>query len=268
MSYTPKQFRTELQQRVPAMPDSFYRAPFELNRDTRSLVRETVRSAPEGMNPVWVLVDLLANPTPEGFGLEYDWSVSASALQTIRDGTGDCVALAHILVGAGRALGWPIYFAEAKSATPVVHDLEQVTVLSGHMVVVALAQNGRVVVDFLGLVEDEEYTIEVIDDLTAYAHPLNNIAGHQVINGKPGVGTSVWERARSGFELATRVQPNLGRAWNNLGIAYARLGLFAESRHAYQRAIELNSVFGSPKRNLMIMETRALNGTTLLDRSR
>ncbi len=104
------------------------------------------------------------------------------------------------------------------------------TVLSGHMVVVALAENGRVVVDFLGLVEDESYDIQVIDDLTAYAHLLNNVAGHQAIKGAPIDGIAAWERARSGFELATKVQPRLGRAWNNLGIAYARLGLFAQSR--------------------------------------
>lgn len=211
------------------------------------------------------LVALLSEPKPKGLGLEYDWSMSANAKLTLERGKGDCVALANVLVGLGRSLGWPMYFAEARAETPVVHEFEEVTVLSSHMVVVALSQSGLVVIDFLGLVDTNDYDIQPIDDVTAYAHLINNIAGQQVINEGAEQAPQAWATAQAGFELATQIQPNLARAWNNLGIAYARSGRIEEARSAYERAVELDNVFGSPARNLAIMETRALRGTTLLD---
>ncbi len=106
-----------------------------------------------------------------------------------------------------------------------------------------------------------------MDDLTAYAHLLNNVAGHQVLDTQSGSASERWEVARQGFKLATEIQPELGRAWNNLGIAYARLGRLEEARAAYHRAVELDTVFGSPARNLTIMETRAQEGKSLLEQT-
>jgi Flp pilus assembly protein TadD len=74
---------------------------------------------------------------------------------------------------------------------------------------------------------------------------------------------SQWKVAVSGFKLVTRIDPKLGRAWNNLGIALTRLAQFDEAREAYQRAVELNTAFGSAERNLTMMETRLL-GTKML----
>ena len=109
------------------------------------------------------------------------------------------------------------------------------------------------------------WRIHPVDDLTAYAHLINNVAGHRVISGNWESPEEGWAAALDGFRLATRIQPNLGRAWNNLGIAYTRLGRFDEARAAYHRAVELNTVFGSPERNLTIMETRAAGAPTFTE---
>jgi Flp pilus assembly protein TadD len=120
------------------------------------------------------------------------------------------------------------------------------------------------VIDFLGLVH-EGYDLRPIDDLTAYAHLINNVAGHRVLDAKDENKQLGWGVAQKGFELATKIQPDLGRAWNNLGIAYTRLERFEEARFAYQRAVELNTVFGSAERNLIIMETRAEGEPVLIE---
>lgn len=267
LSYESKEFKSVLRKRAPILGRGLHRAPFEVSRKTRTLAQNKLAAAPSGSDPVWTLISLLSEPKPAGLGLAYDWSVSANAKQTLKLGRGDCVALATVLVGLGRSLDWPIYFAEARTENPIVHEFEELTVLSGHMVVIVLSQEGRVVIDFLGLVDSDDYDIRPIDDLTAYAHLINNVAGHKVIGGVSGDSLERWKAAQAGFELATQIQPNLGRAWNNLGIAYTRLGKIDAARSAYERAIELDTVFGSPARNLTIMETRALNGTTLLDQT-
>ena len=221
-------------------------------------------AAPPGPSRVRALIAFLSNPKPTGLGLQYDWATSANAKGTLALGKGDCVALATVLVGLGRGLGWPIFFAEARTNEPITHEFDEVTVLSDHMVVIVLARKVRMVIDFLGLVH-EGYDLRLIDDLTAYAHLINNVAGHRVIDDKGEDPKQGWGVAQKGFELATKIQPELGRAWNNLGIAYTRLGRFDEARSAYQRAVELDTAFGSAERNLIIMETRAEGEPVLIE---
>jgi tetratricopeptide (TPR) repeat protein len=132
------------------------------------------------------------------------------------------------------------------------------------MVVIVVAKTVQMVIDFTGLIE-EGYDIRPIDDLTAYAHLINNIAGHRLIDVSHPATPEDWVLARQGFELATRIQPELGRAWNNLGITYTRLHRYDEARYAYGRALELDTDFGSPQRNLTLMETRAAGEPTLIE---
>lgn len=262
--YDRNAFREAIRQRVPELNEKLSQAPFEVSRKTVEMARKRVMAAPPGSDRVRALVDFLSDPKPEGLGLRYDWATSASAERTLELGQGDCVALAMVIVGLGRGLDWPIYFAEARTQRPETHEFKEVTVLSDHMVVIVAAKTVRMVIDFLGLVSDR-YEIRPIDDLTAYAHLLNNVAGHRLISENERDADDDWAVARDGFELATRIQPELGRAWNNLGIAYARLGRYDEARAAYHRAVELDTEFGSPERNLVVMETRATGVPTLIE---
>jgi hypothetical protein len=262
--YDSESFRAVLRERVPELSDRMVRAPFEIPTDILALARKRVMAAPRGAGRVRALVDFLSDPKPEGLGLRYDWATSSTAERTLELGQGDCVALATVMVGLGRGLEWPIYFAEARTLQPEAHEFSEVTVLSDHMVVIVVAKTVRMVIDFLGLVGDG-YKIRPIDDLTAYAHLINNVAGRRVISEKEESSEEGWASALDGFTLATRIQPHLGRAWNNLGIAYTRLGRFDEARDAYHRAVELDTAFGSPVRNLIIMETRAAGAPTLTE---
>lgn len=48
-----------------------------------------------------------------------------------------------------------------------------------------------------------------------------------------------WNEALFRFERATRLDPNLPRAWNNLAVALENLGRFEEAGAAYEKAMAL-----------------------------
>lgn len=264
LAYSTDDFRSEIQARAPEIPERLTQAPHEVDAATIERAREHVMRAPRGPDRIHALVEFLSLPRPEGLGLEYEWAATGTAALTIERGRGNCVALAAVLVGLGRGLGWPIYYAEARTRRPETQAFEQVVAVSDHMAVLVVAKTVQMIIDFTGQVE-EIYSIRPIDDLTAYAHILNNIAAQSLMNVDPGTDEATWQRAASGFELATRIEPALGRSWNNLGIALTRLGRFDEARQAYRRAVELDTAFGSAERNLTIMETRAIGETSVLE---
>jgi len=263
LSYAPEAFRAEMAARVPELGEALSRPPFEIDAEIVERARKVIEAAPLGPPRVQALVDFLMKPEPRGLGLVYDWSVSATASRTVELRRGNCFAMASVMVGLGRGLGWPIYYAEAHPPEPETQQFEDVKALSDHMVVMIVAKTVKQIVDFTGLLKDG-YDIKPISDLTAYAHLINNIAGQSVMNdGRPSTDAD-WEKAREGFELATRIEPGLGRAWNNLGIVYRRMGRVDEARDAYHRALALEVGFGSAKRNLSLMETRSEGGTRLI----
>ena len=208
------------------------------------------------------LVDFLSAPPPEGLGLEYDWAVTGSAARTLELGRGNCVSLSLVLVGLGRALGWPSYFAEARTRRPETQSFEGLTALSDHMVVLIVPRTIKLVVDFTGLLNEVEH-LRPIDDLAAYAHFINNRSAQRLMHANRAASDAEWHAAAKGFRLAARIEPTLGRAWNNLGIALSRLGRFDEARAAYRRAVDLDAAFGAAERNLMVMETRLSGPTTI-----
>lgn len=263
LAYDAESFRAGIEARVPGISATLARAPHEIDDATIERARQRVMKAIRGPERVQALVDFLMKPKPEGLGLVYDWSATGTAAVTLERGRGNCVALASVLVGLGRSLDWPIYYAEARTRRPETQQFEEVIAVSDHMAVLVVAKTVQMVIDFTGLLEDV-YDIQPIDDFTAYAHILNNLAAQSVMHNDRIADTSDWQNAVGGFELAIRIEPTLGRGWNNLGIALAKLGRFDEARIAYRRAVELDTAFGSAERNLSMMETRAIGETTIL----
>lgn len=264
LAYSPQDFRVSLRARVPELSESLARAPFEVDDALIERARDVIERAPLGPPRVEALVRFLSEPEPAGLGIVYDWSVTATAERTLALGRGNCLALASLLVGLGRGLGWPIYYAEAVPRVPDTKQFEDVKALSDHMIVLIVARSVRMYVDFTGLLRGGEYDVRPIDDLRAYAHLVNNLAGQRVMSPGQSASEADWRAAREGLELATRIDPSLGRAWNNLGIVYRRLGRIDDAREAYHRALALDAGFGSAQRNLTLMETRSQGGPSLI----
>jgi len=264
LMYSPEDFQAELLARVPQLTSELAVAPYVVEQDDVDLAEERILEVPLGPGRVRALVAALSTDPPTGFGLKYHWLASSSASRTLESRQGNCVALASVLVGLGRGLGWPIYYAEASARKLDTHEYKEITFVSDHMVVVVAAKSFKMVIDFTGQIDDQ-YTLRPIDDITAYAHLINNIAGQHIARIEGGATDEDWRVALKGFELATQIQPDLGRAWNNRGIALTRLERFDEARVAYDHAVALDDSYGSAQRNLEIMRTRAEGQTTVAE---
>lgn len=264
LDYEPAEFRAELARRIPELSAPLREPPYEVDARTVRRALAAIERVPLGPPRVQALVRFLTDPEPRGLGIVYDWAATSNASRALETRRGNCFALASVLVGLGRGLGWPIYYAEARPREPETQQFEEVKALSDHMIVLILARSVKMYVDFTGLIRGGQYDVRPIDDLMAYAHFVNNLAGQRVMNESRSASLEDWEAAREGFELATRIAPELGRGWNNLGIVYRRLGRIEDAREAYHRALELDVGFGSAQRNLTLMETRAQGGTSLI----
>jgi tetratricopeptide (TPR) repeat protein len=262
--YSPEDFQSKLLERVPDLKDDLAVAPYIVPQSDVDLAEERILEVPLGPGRVRALVAALSMDRPKGFGLKYHWLASSSASRTLESQQGNCVAFASVLVGLGRGLGWPIYYAEASAAKLNTHEYKEITFVSDHMVVVVAAESFKMVIDFTGQIDDQ-YTLRPIDDLTAYAHLINNIAGQHIARIEGKATDEDWLIALKGFELATQIQPELGRAWNNRGIALTRLERFDEAKVAYEQALALDNSYGSAQRNLEIMRTRAEGQTTVAE---
>lgn len=255
LAYSPLELRADLERRLPGIADAGFRAPFEVGGEDVERARKVIESQPYGLPRIRALVDMLSAPPPGGFGLIYDWSTTRTASETLSLGEGNCLSFASVLVGLGRGLDWPIYFAEARAVKPTLHVEDDLAWSSEHMVVVITARTVRAVVDFSGPVKD--YRIHVIGDVRAYAHLLNNRASEEILKSRMAGSSPQWTQALEDFGLAARIDPGLRAAWNNQGVALARLGRFEEARVAYLKASEFAGRSDSPARNLQVLETRS-----------
>ena len=256
LALLPEEFRSELLHRVPTLAEAEISVPFEVDRETVYLARKAMRRGEHGLPRIESVVEMLKDDPPDGLGLRYAADASTQdAMETLDLRRGNCVAFASVLVGIGRELGWPIYYAEARVRDEEIHRAGDLVIRADHMVVLILTETVKAIVDFTGPVE--HYDVTPIDDLQAYAHHVNNRAAEQVMDA-PSDSTAAWERALDGFTLATRIHPEMPRAWNNRGVALARLGRLAEARASYDRAAALDASHDSAQaQNLVVLETRA-----------
>jgi tetratricopeptide (TPR) repeat protein len=264
--YTPEAFSAALLERVPGIDHKLTIPPFLVEPEYVERANDRILEVPIGPDRVRALVDALSASPPKRFGLEYNWLASTNAHRTLESRMGNCVALASVLVGLGRGLGWPIYYAEARARRLETHEYEEITFVADHMVVIVAARTFQLVIDFTGELS-EDYTLKPIDDLTAYAHLINNVAGQRIALAEGRASVEDWQLALKGFELASQIQPDLGRAWNNRGVALTRLERFDEAKLAYERALVLDTSFDSAQRNLEIMQTRSAGKTTVAEKS-
>ena len=122
-----------------------------------------------------------------------------------------------------------------------------------HIAAVIEGGSARRYVDFSGRLGRARW-IRRIDDFEALAHYYNN-RGYEVLN-REGTGETTWREVAPDFELATRIDPSNARAWNNLGVARARLGDDA-ARAAPTNRLKADSSIQSAHLNLVALYLRA-----------
>jgi len=247
LAYTPAQLRDDLARRIPRGEVVI---PFEITPEHARQAQALVAGVPDAGAKVRILVDAVMGP--RFFRLSYQVGVPGTAEQAFAHGGGDCLALASAFVGLARAAGLDASYMDASFELQETQYLdEQTTVKVGHITAYVRTPTDRYGLDFgrMGRV----YRYQPIDDVEAVAHYYNNL-GYTLLEGGGEGGTPAdWAAAEHQFYLAARVKPDFARAWNNLGVAQARLGRLAEAREAYRRAIAVDRTFSSPHLNLGVL---------------
>lgn len=247
IAYTPDELRAELARRLPELDPDELIIPHEVTPDLIERGRKFAPRYSGRHKQLLSLVDSLSDRRK--FGLSYHWAVTKDAQATLEDGGGNCLALSAVLVALGRPLGLTTYFVDASARMNERREEPEINVTAGHVAVVAYTEHGPTYVDFTGELPRIS-RLRVMDDLEAVAHFYNN-AGYELINRAQRAGDPVpWEQVRTQFERATRVKPSFAPAWNNLGVAHARLGQLDLAERAYRKALERDPDLESARTNL------------------
>jgi len=252
LAFEPEELRRAIIAADPSVNLEEIVAPFEIDD---ALMRR-LRLPPPSRVGEHAFLEALADAItdPDHLGLRYDPIATSSALDTVDLGRGNCLSLASIVVGVTRERGMRAYYVEGYDRKLEVDEQEDLLVSRGHIGVVVLLDGGHITMDFGGeLSRFRRYRF--INDLEAAANFYNN-RGYQQI-AVPGEGADSWTLARRSFELAARISPGFAPAWNNLGIADARLGRTADAMAHYRRAIAADPGFSSPYTNLGGLYLRA-----------
>lgn len=257
LDFEPDALRQAVAARVPDLEPADVIVPFEVEPEHVILAGRAVAGGVTPLDRIQRLVDVLSAPPPDGFGLRYEGSATGTAHETTRTRRGNCLALGTLLVGLARELGWGALFAEAMEVSPLAADLhtDDLGVLADHTVVVLSHGGERAVVDFAGRFR-AEHAVRIIDDVAAVAHFHNNWGYGHIVLAQSSARPIPWSDALSEFERATAIKPGFARAWNNRGVALARLGRYPEARDAYRRALEIDDQLQSALRNLEALERR------------
>jgi Flp pilus assembly protein TadD len=247
LAYDPDELRAELARRIPR--DEIV-IPFEISPEHARHAQALVADAPDPAERVRILLDALIGP--DGYRLRYLVGVPGTAEDAFAHGGGDCLALASAFVGMARAAGLEASYMDASFRMQETEYLnDQTTVKVGHITAYVRTREDRYGLDFALMGRIDWYA--PIDDLEAVAHFHNNL-GYILLESRADAGAAAgWASAEHQFDLATRVKPGFARAWNNLGVARARLGRRGQAREAYRRAIAADGSFASPRLNLGVL---------------
>ena len=250
LAHEPLELRAEAARRTGLAPDDIP-VPFAVDGASVDRARSLVpRSASGDARARALAAALLA---PEGFGLRYRPATTTTGAEVLAQGEGNCFALSSAFIGIARQLGLDAYYLDASEQIQDLTETDDFVVSSGHVSAVVRAGSGTSLIDFDG--ELSRYQRHrILDDVQALAHFYNNRGYELLLTATREGRTLPWEKARADFAAATRLHPGLGRAWNNLGIAEARLARVREAEIAYHMAIVQDPSLSEPHSNLGVLE--------------
>lgn len=247
VAYSPEAFVAAAQAQAPEISSEDLVVPFGV---TPAMV-ERAREVTAGSSTDFDKADrLMRSITDEnGFGLAYDAVATATPATTVERGYGNCLALTSMFIGLAREIGLTAFYVDASDRVRDLRREEALIVDSGHVAGAVRTERGYTLIDYDGHVSRYR-TFRIIDDITALAHFYNN-RGFETITGAQRREEPVpWDRVLHDFQLATVVRPDFTRAYNNLGVAYTRLGDLDAAESAYRNAIAADDDVDASYHNL------------------
>ncbi len=263
LAYDPAALRREVGRRAPQVAPREVVVPFDLDAADAARARAIVGQVADEETKVRLIVAALSDPA--AFGVEYADGVSGTATDTLRLRKGNCLALASAFVGLARSVGLHAYYVDAST---LVHETrigdDGMTVNEGHVTAMVETSSGaRLGIDFERMGTIRSY--RVLDDVEAMAHFYNN-RGYELIESARVRAVPIdWSEAAHQFRLAVAVMPGFARAWNNLGIAAAHLGLREDAIAHWNEAIRRDPTLPAPRNNLGALYLETGNDGAALD---
>jgi tetratricopeptide (TPR) repeat protein len=168
----------------------------------------------------------------DGLDLKYALTPTKNAVATYQTRSGNCLSFVNLFVGVARDLGLSPFYVEVTDYQSWNHR-EGMVVSQGHIVAGLYLDGVLRTFDFLPNRRKSYRGFKPIDDLTAAAHYYNNLGGESLLAGN-------LEEARRLLLVATKIAPDFVKAWNNLGVSYARAGELETALATYQRGLSLD----------------------------
>jgi Flp pilus assembly protein TadD len=214
--------------------------PHAINDEMRVWVHQRV---PESTPLEQRLDRLLANLVdPSGLGLAYEGKHTSTAVEAFTSHKANCLAFTSLFVGLAREVGVPVVYLD-------VDDIEKfekegdLVVVSGHVSAGYDTGTQLKILDFSAAPAAQYRKVRAISDMTAVALFYSNRGAEALRSGHNGEALD-WTRK------AVAIDPELGRAWINYGVALRRSGDLKGAEKAYRTAIEAEPNAVSAYQNL------------------
>ena len=254
MAYSPEAFVLEARARVPEIADDDLVVPFQVSPEMVERARDITSGAQTDSDKAQRLIESLTDE--DGFGLSYDRVATSPPEVTVERGYGNCLALTSIFIGLAREIGLVAYYVDASDRINDLRREEEIIVDSGHIAGGVRTEKGYTLVDYDGHVARYR-TFKIIDDITALAHYYNNLGFELIYDAQQADEDVPWDSALHHFQLATLVRSDFTRAYNNLGVAYTRLGDLDAAAASYRTAIQKDPESDAAYHNLGNLQMRA-----------
>jgi len=248
---TADELRAAVRERVPELKPGEVPVLFEVGDDVVERVRSKIGPAELEIDEIRQAVALITSP--DGLGLRYDRSSLGTAAESLERGTGNCLSLAAVLVGVARGLGWRAEFTEMSLREDELVYESDLAISEEHMGAKIRLGAATLYIDYSGRMSIRS-RVRSVSDLRATAQFYSNHA-YELLHDSHVAGLPIpWPEVMRRFEIATRIEPDLPQAWNNLGVARSRMGDVEGAERAYERAIAASAGhMDSAERNLRLL---------------
>jgi tetratricopeptide (TPR) repeat protein len=164
------------------------------------------------------------------FSLAYADTYTRTARGTFHDRQGNCLSFTMLFVALAREAGLDVRY-QIVDVPPAWTNDRGLVVIGKHVNAVIDAFNGKYVVDFNIRDYRGKYPSRVVSDRYAVALFYSNLGAEALVGQQ-------YESSFSLLRAAARTHADMPGPWVNLGVLYARHGLFELAEAAYHRALE------------------------------
>ena len=180
--------------------------------------------------------------------IQYRNDYTKTAEEVLQTGSGNCLSLASLYVGAARHLGLDARFQLVKTPEQWAQN-EQFNIIFGHVNVKVKLPSQDATVEFVNTFTAEEssrFSSKVISDEELVARYYNNRGAELLSSDEIALGTALLKKA-------AEIHPKFTELWVNLGVAHKLSGRWDEAEAAYLKAYQYNHGNYSALNNLQAL---------------